>query len=142
MERRDPYDGLDDTLSTLASDHDVAVGDQPVGARGQRKRPRYRSEAERRKLTVDVSLEPSLPTVLHVLAGNPPAAYGEGAIRQDDLAAAALVYGLLAYARGELPIEGEWTIRSRGRRTLVLCKEMDDQWDLYLEDLKIDRFAL
>lgn len=141
MTKRDPFEDLGDTLGALIEqDQTAGREDGPQGARGERKRPRYRSEEARQRITFDVDLEPCLPRVVKALADHPPACYGEGPIRPGDVAAAALMHGLAAFARGELEVSAEWTPFSRGQRRIDVAQSFDEVWGSTVLALKIERF--
>lgn len=142
MTKRDPFEDVGDTLGALL-EQDQAAGqdDRPQGARGERKEPRYPSEAARRRLTVDVDLEPCVGQALNALAARPPACYGQGPIRPGDLATAALMAGLVAFARGELEVTAEWTASSRGHRRIDLMQVFDEAWGSVVLEAGIERFS-
>ena len=136
MEKRAAYEtGLDATLADLLEE-DEAAGQ----VEATRKRPRYRSEDQRVKLSLDVDLEPCVGEVIRRLAANPPAVYGEGPIRTGDLATAALVIGLVAIDGQQAGIEAEWTNRSRGARNVGLVQKLDEEWDRIVLGLGVERF--
>jgi hypothetical protein len=74
------------------------------------------------------------------MAENAQALYGPGRIRQGDLATAALMVGLLAIAGGEADIEPEWTARSRGSRNVSLGPDFEEEWDILVQALGIERW--
>jgi len=139
--KRDPYEGLGDTLSALTQSHATAVqGENPElqGARGQRAKPRYRSETTRAKMTIDIDAEPTVKDVLAAMAENPPPAYGPGPIRLGDWAVAALQLGLLALAEGHDDVQAAWTYASRGARRIEFSEELEEKWWTLVRELKIE----
>jgi len=141
MTKRDPFEELGETLGALVEQNQAAGQDEArQGARGERVRPRYPSEAARRRLTLDVDLEPCVGAVMAALAARPPADYGQGPIRPGDLGTAALMHGLLAFARGELAVTAEWTPFSRGQRRIDLAQGFDEAWGIAVLEAGIERF--
>ena len=66
MERRDAFDELGETLGALVEQDQAAGQTEPA-----RKRPKYPSETQRLKLSIDVDLEPCVGKVLAALAATP-----------------------------------------------------------------------
>ncbi len=129
-ERQDPFRGLQEPA-------DVPVGDilglarsrERQRSRGPRKRPRYPSEDQRVRLTLDVDLEPQVAEVLRVIAENgQDKFYGPDPIRLGDLGTAALMIGLLAIVKNTADIEAEWTSSSRGRRSVIVGQDLTQDW--------------
>jgi hypothetical protein len=142
-DKRDPLTGIDGALDGLLAAHATAIGspnDDPLhGARGPRQAPRYRSEATRCKLTLDIDLMPSVAEVLRTMSEDETQRYGDvGPVRMGDLGTTALMLGLLAIDSGSADFEAEWTARSRGTRCVSLGLGLETEWRELVRRCKID----
>ena len=123
--------GLGDTLAGLMAAQDKATRKEE-DAKPKRKRKKFPSEEQRKRLTVDIDMEERVADVLRYLSDNPPESYNGGEsepIRPGDLATAAMIAGLVLFSKGELQVVAEWTVNSHGLRRLDLVQDLEQDWD-------------